>query len=98
MKKVRSRRNILEVTGRAEAVSVAIASGVSVAVFLFAPTGIAALLVAVGLRSPPFIVQAAPAILAFCALMGVLAALIRFFMWLVGRPRHAGRKTSQNGD
>jgi hypothetical protein len=96
MKKARSRKNVLEAAGAAEALSIAVASGVSVAVFLFAPTGIAAVLVAVGLQSPPLIIRAAPAIFAFCALVGALAALIRFLAWLFGPRRANSRSSGQN--
>jgi membrane protein YdbS with pleckstrin-like domain len=84
-----SKKEVADAAGAASGLSIAIAFGVSVAVSLLAPTGIAAVLVAVGLQSPPLLVVAAPAVLLLCAAVGAIAGLVRFFSWLFEK---SGRK------
>lgn len=85
MQKFFSRKNIDETAGAVSGLSGAVAFGLGVAVKLLAPSGLAVVLAAVGLQSPSLLMRVAPVVLLFCTVVGVLAGLIRFVSWLVGK-------------
>lgn len=85
--KGRSGDDVVEATGAITGLTVAVAFGVSVAAKLLAPSGIAAVLIALGFKSPPLLMVLAPVVLAICAAVGAVAGLVRFGVWFRGRKR-----------
>ncbi len=72
-------------SGAIAGLAVAITAGVKAAMWAFAPTGLTALAITIGLKSPSLLFVAAPIVLSVCTADGAICGAARFYSWLMSR-------------